>query len=64
MWRSTSAVNASSGMNRLMSIAQMKWPVLVSLVSSALKSTTSLPNAAPLSVPASRPSIIASPAPL
>ena len=42
----------------------MKWPVLQALSSSALKSTTSRPNAAPLSVPASRPSTSASPEPL
>lgn len=42
----------------------MKYPVLVSLDWSALKSITSAPNAAPFSGPASSPSTSASPAPL
>ena len=42
----------------------MKCPVLQALSSSALKSTTSRPNAAPFSTPARRPSTRARPAPL
>ena len=42
-------------------IASIACPVLVVVVSSLLKSTTSLPIAAPLSVPASRPKTSASP---
>lgn len=42
----------------------MKCPVLHGVSSSALKSTTSCPNAAPFSVPARSPITSASPAPL
>ena len=50
--------------NALMSRTQIAWPVLVGVVSSLLKSTTSSPIAAPLRVPASSPNISASAAPL
>src|SRR5579872_3545328 len=66
-WRmneSTWRLNWLGSAKAFMSIAQIAWPVLVGVVSSLLKLTTSSPLAAPFSVPASSPNISDIAAPL
>jgi len=66
-WRitlSTWRLKAVGSARALMSRTQIAWRVLVGVVSSWLKSTTSSPLAAPLSVPARRPNISDIAAPL
>src|SRR5258708_1582185 len=61
---STRRLNSSTSPKAAIEIATIAWPVLVGVTSSALKSTVSLPIAAPFSVPASTPTTSASPYPL
>src|SRR5207248_2819836 len=54
MSTSTRSLNSCSSPKADTSMATIAWPVLVALASSWLKSITSLPIAAPLSVPPGR----------
>jgi len=58
---STRRLKSSIALKAAIEIATIACPVLVAVVSSALKSTVSLPIAAPFRLPASRPIISASP---